>query len=84
MGAAWSEILFVVPHGFRSQKLKKLQEAESLPFCPTVATFFLYVTDKVFCLMERFKQSLSTMSIMDCQLLHQKFVIVNITRLVLK
>ena len=25
---------------FISQKLKKLQEAESLPFCPTVAAFF--------------------------------------------
>ena len=26
-------------HGFISQKVKKLQEAESLPFCPTVAAF---------------------------------------------
>jgi hypothetical protein len=30
-----------VPHNFISQKLKKLQEAESLPFCPTVDAFFL-------------------------------------------
>ena len=28
-------------HGFISQKVKKLQEAESLPFCPTVAAFLL-------------------------------------------
>ena len=27
----------MLPHGLLSQKLKKLQEAESLPFCPTVA-----------------------------------------------
>ena len=32
----------MVSHGFISQKLKKLQEAESLPFCPTDAAFFLY------------------------------------------
>jgi hypothetical protein len=31
----------VVPHDFISKKLKKLQEAESLPICPTVAAFFL-------------------------------------------
>jgi hypothetical protein len=30
-----------VPHNFLSQKLKKLQEVESLLFCPTVAAFFL-------------------------------------------
>ena len=42
MGAALSEIKFVEPHVFLSQKLKKLQEAESLPFCPTDAAFFLY------------------------------------------
>ena len=36
-----SSILLAVPRGFISQKLKKLQEAESLPFCPTVAAFFL-------------------------------------------
>ena len=41
VGAAWSEIHFVILHGFISQKLKKLQEAESLSFCPTFATFFL-------------------------------------------
>ena len=34
MGAAWSEISFVVPDGLISQELKKLQQAESLPFCP--------------------------------------------------
>ena len=39
--AAWSEIWFVVPHDFISQKLKKLQQAESLPFCPIDAAFFL-------------------------------------------
>ena len=32
MGAAWSEIYCVILHGFISKKLKKLQEAESLPF----------------------------------------------------
>ena len=42
MGAAWSGIQYVVPHNFISQKLKKLQRAECLPFCPTVAAFFLY------------------------------------------
>ena len=41
MGATWSEIQFVVPHGLVSQKLKKLKEAESLPFCPTDAAFLL-------------------------------------------
>ena len=41
MGAAWSEIQFVVPHGFISQKLEKLQKAESLPLCQTDAAFFL-------------------------------------------
>ena len=40
-GAAWSEIKFVVPHDFMSQKLKKLQEAERLPFCQTDAAFFV-------------------------------------------
>ena len=32
----------MVPHNFISQKLKKLQRAESLPFCPTVAAFLLW------------------------------------------
>jgi hypothetical protein len=32
---------FEVPYDFMSQKLKKLQRAESLPFCPTYAAFFL-------------------------------------------
>ena len=41
VGAAWSEIYFVVSHGFISQKLKQLQESECLPFCPTDAAFFL-------------------------------------------
>ena len=40
--ASLSEIWFVVPHGFISQKLKKLWEAESLQFCPTDTAFFLY------------------------------------------
>ena len=31
----------MVPHEFISLNLKKLQEAESLPFCPTDAAFFL-------------------------------------------
>ena len=31
----------MVPHDFISKKLKKLQEAESLPFCLTVDDFFL-------------------------------------------
>ena len=31
----------MVSHDFISQKLIKLQEAESLPFCPTHAAFFL-------------------------------------------
>ena len=31
----------MVPHDFISLNLKKLQEAESLPFCPTDAAFFL-------------------------------------------
>ena len=30
----------MVPHGLISQELKKLQEAESLPFCPIDAAFF--------------------------------------------
>ena len=34
-------VLDLICHGFVSQKLKKLQEAESLPFCPTDAAFFL-------------------------------------------
>ena len=37
MGATWSEIQYMVPHIFISQKLKKLQRAESLPFCPIIA-----------------------------------------------
>ena len=36
----------MVSHVFVSQKLKKLQEAESLPFCPTVAAFFLHYENK--------------------------------------
>ena len=35
VGAAWSEMQFEVHHVFISQKLKKLKEEESLPFCPT-------------------------------------------------
>ena len=31
----------MVPHGLISQKLKKLQQAESLPLCPIDAAFFL-------------------------------------------
>ena len=41
MGAAWSEIWFVVAYGFINQELKKSQQAESLPFCPIDAAFFL-------------------------------------------
>ena len=41
VGDAWSEILFVVPHGLINQELKKLQQVESLPFCPIDAAFFL-------------------------------------------
>ena len=41
VGAAWLEIWFVAPHDFIGQKLKKLQQVESLPFCPTDAAFFL-------------------------------------------
>ena len=33
--------LWYVPHGLISQELKKLQQAESLPFCPIDAAFFL-------------------------------------------
>ena len=39
--AAWTEIWFVVPHVVISQEQKKLQQAESLPFCPIDAAFFL-------------------------------------------
>ena len=42
MGTVLSEILFVVPHGFISQKLKKLQEAEFLPFGQTDALLSFY------------------------------------------
>ena len=38
MGAAWSEMQFEVHHIFISQKLKKLKEEESLPFCQTGST----------------------------------------------
>ena len=38
-----NELVFDLIYGtswFIGQELKKLQEAESLPFCPTVAAFF--------------------------------------------
>ena len=40
-GTSWSEIWFVVPHGLISEEMKKLEQVESLPFCPIDAALFL-------------------------------------------